>query len=955
MISLSVKKRPAFLTAGAIVAAILIFNCATTPRANFGGLGKASDPVPLTSRAITGILPNGLRYYILENRRPENRAHLALAVKAGSVLEKDDERGFAHFVEHLAFNNTARFPKLELIEYLRSLGMRFGPDVNAYTSYDETVYGFDVPVEIINGVKSIPPKALAIIDDWSYAVSITPEDVAGESQVIMEEYRTRLGAMDRVRRITLPILFSGSQYANRQPIGLPEIIENAAAGQLTAFYKRWYTSDNMAIIFVGDFDGKALETSLAEHFTMPAAEKPVDRPVYKLPPPKKGNFHVEYITDPELTSVSISVYYKQKTEDKNGTVGYYRQTVIDYLISTMLNLRFEEALSKPQAAAVEAWGGTWNWSEDARFYVMGTQPKTANTAAALRDLLLEKESIRRHGFTEDELFRAKLRLIAFMDRQLSEKDNQNSRVVIQSFTSHYLKGDDMADIEWEVDAINLLLPYIGTREISNAAKKYFSYNDCVVFITAPEDEELPSGEQVKNIFAETARVRIETRSSATLSGDILNTVPSPGIIVSEAADSETGALIWRLNNGATVILKKTENKSNEVILYAIAKGGTANAAENEAVSAGLASEMISVSGLGEYSRTELINKLAGKQVSMSLWAADHYRGFQGSSTSNDLKTMFELLYLGFTNPRIDDDAVAAMIDQYRTNLARQEDNPERVFYNEITKTINNYQPRFMPLELADMDKVSIDQASAFIGKCLNPGDYTFVLTGNLDIDVTRELICIYLASIPNSAPMNSWTDPGILRPDQTEKMIYKGVDQRSMVYLGWFSQGSPEFSEERNQSAAILSEYLDIILTDEIREKMGGVYSIHAGASVSTIPNGEARLSIYFYCNPERAAELIGAVKEQITQAAGRPLVRDTFDKSREALIKEHETAIQRNLHIAQSYANSSALYNTPLSRLDSRPAAIMAVTPEDVQALCKMLLGNGPVQIVLYPEDWGN
>jgi zinc protease len=285
------NKRSIPLTFLGLLLTALLLTCATIS-ANYAGLGKASDLVPLTSRALTGTLPNGLRYYILENSLPENRAHLALVVNAGSVLERDDERGLAHFVEHLAFNDTARFPKLELIEYLRSLGMRFGADANAYTSYDETVYHFDVPVETAGGVKQIPQRALAILDDWTYAVSFLPEDVQSESRVVLEEFRTRLGAMDRARKIILPILFAGSAYAAREPVGLQNIIENATSDQVRGFYNRWYTGDNMALVFVGDFDGKALEAQLSQHFNMPAARQPVNRPRHELPPPVSGNFKV---------------------------------------------------------------------------------------------------------------------------------------------------------------------------------------------------------------------------------------------------------------------------------------------------------------------------------------------------------------------------------------------------------------------------------------------------------------------------------------------------------------------------------------------------------------------------------------------------------------------------------------------------------------------------------------
>jgi len=954
----TINKKFIFKILSAILITVFIITCASTS-VYYEGLGKGNDIIPLNSRTLTGFLPNGLRYYILENSLPENRAHLALIVNAGSVLERDDQRGFAHFVEHLAFNDTARFPKLELIEYLRSLGMRFGADANAYTSYDETVYHFDVPVENINGVKKIPDRAIAILDDWTHAVSFKTEDVQSESRVVLEELRSRLGAMDRVRKITLPVLFQNSQYANREPIGLTEIIENASSDKLKEFYNRWYTSDNMALVFVGDFDGKKLEAELVKHFNMPKAENPVNRPLYELPPPKNNNFHVKIITDPELTSSSFNIYYKQrKSNVKRGTIAYYRDSIIDYLIDAMLSFRFNEASSNPDSAYTESWGGIWRWSAASRFYTLGTYPKTGNAEQALRELLLEKEAMRRYGFTESEFELAKKSLVSYMEKLLSEKDRTESRTFIRGFTNHFLFGEDMSDIEWEVDAINIFLPSITLNEISQRARSYFSANDCVVFLIAPlaEENNLPSKERIKAIFNETRSTRITARHNKDVSGELMDYIPSSGSIISERIDTPTQAVILTLENGARVILRETANKNNEIVLYAMAKGGTVNATEETFVCADLLSDIIEVSGLGQYSKTDLVSKLAGKQVSVSFWNSHYYRGFQGTSTNENITTLFEMLHLFFTQPRLDERAISAMADQYRTMLLHQDQDPRIVFQREINKIIYNNHPFFRTLEVEDIDKVSLKNASAYLNRCINPSDYTFIFTGSLDINKMRELISNYLASIPhpnneNVTSMNMWADPKINRPSAGRRAVYKGIDQRSTVYLLWITQAPSAFNEQKNQAASVLSEYLDILLTDEIREKMGGVYSISAGASVSVIPAGENRLNVYFVCDPSRADELIGAVRNTITNISRQPLNTDKFNKAKEALLMSHERSMQRNLHIAQSYANSFVLYNTPLNRLDLRPSAIRAVTVQDVQTLCREIVANNPVEIVLFPE----
>jgi len=934
-----------------LLLAFLIITCLSM--SNYAGLGNGADVIPLTSRALTGKLPNGLCYYILENSLPENMAQLALVVNAGSVLEREDQRGLAHFVEHLCFNGTKRFPNNSIIEYFRSLGMRFGGDSNAYTSYDETVYHFDIPVEKTGGTKRIPDKALAVLDDWTYAVTFLNEDVKSESRVVLEELRARSDAMDRVRKKLLPILFAGSAYADRQPIGLAEIIENAKSENVKEFYDRWYTSDNMAIVLVGDFDGKALEAQLAQRFTMPAASKPVNRPLHELPPPKNGNFNVNIITDPELTSTSLYVYYKMNKGSQRGTLASYRESVIDYLIDYMITLRFEEARSDPQSASNGSWGGVWRWSANSRFYTMGADPKTGRVEDALRELLLEKESVRRYGFTESELALAKLEIVSHMEKLVSEKDRTESRKFIRDFTNHFLYGEDMADVEWEAKAVNAMLPGIGLKDILQTTRNYFSANDINVFLISPQAEadSLPTAEKIKAIFKETQAAKIERRKDNSLSGDLMDKAPPAGEITSENVDSPTGAHIIVLANGAKIIFKETKNKNNEIVLYAMANGGKFNATEKTIVSVGLLSEMMNVSGLGPYSRNELSSKLAGKQVSASFWDGGYYRGFQGASTTADIKTLFQMIHLFFTQPRLDEKAIAAMLDQYRTALLHQNDDPQAVFSRELSKILSSNHPLFKPLEYDDIAKVSIKDADGFLKQCINPGDYTFVFTGNVNLNVIRDLSAAYIGSIPVSKPMNKWNNPGLKRPAEGRRTIYKGKDDKSMVYLSWIVNGAADFSEQRNQTAALLSEYLEIILNDEIREKLGGVYSISAGASVSTIPDSKYSISVYFVCNPSRTDELINAVGDILTGLTKQPLNQDTFNKSREALLKGHERSLQRNLHIAQSYANSSVLYNTPLSRLNSRPDAIKAVTIQNVQSFCKEILSAGSVQVVLFPE----
>jgi zinc protease len=642
--------------------------CQTSAKAFYGSLGQGSSPVPFMAKARTGVLPSGLRYYILENTMPQGRAFLTLAVNAGSVLETEEERGLAHFVEHMAFNGTERFPEAELINYLRSLGMRFGPEVNAYTSYDETVYGIEVPVEIVDGRRRIPDTALAVIDDWTRAITFTPADVDDERLVILEEYRARLGASDRMRREMLPVIFRGSPYANRLPIGLPEIIENAPAERLAEFYKKWYRPDNMALIFVGDFDAELLESSLVSHFHITAATTPLNRPHYTLPEPKKGSIQTLVLTDPEYTQSRIDIYFKRKAELPRSDLAGYRNDVIDYLVDTIISYRFNDATSKPQTPYMAAAAGTVRYGYGSRYYILVGIAKTGLSAQVIEELLTIKESLSRYGFLEDEFDMAKRALISDMEQLAAEKDRQNSNYYVSAFTRHFLQGETLPDIEWELEAIRIMLPSISLKEINQSVKNYFADDDITVFVNAPDSERqsLPTESAIRLMAANVKRARIDPPVSTIIKGELLDQTPYPGSILGEMVDPETGAVYWYLSNGMGVLLKETANRNNEISLYGLARGGTMSVPDAQDISASLAAEMLAASGLGPYSRPELTRALADKQVSFSFWADAFLRGFQGSAARGDLKVLMEMIHLGFTQPRLDPEAVSILLEQYRT-------------------------------------------------------------------------------------------------------------------------------------------------------------------------------------------------------------------------------------------------------------------------------------------------
>ena len=707
----------------------------------------------------------------------------------------------------------------------------------------------------------------------------------------------------------------------------------------------------MALIFVGDFDAELLEASLEEHFHISPASTPLNLPRYTLPEPEKGSFHGLVITDPEYTQTRLDLFFKLKADFSPPDLESYRIGVMDYLANTILGFRFNEAASRPETPYTGAASGHVNFGFGSRYYIITASAKSGRTNDVLWELLTVKESISRHGFLEDELDLAKRSLLSLMEQAVAEKDNQNSNYFIRTFTRHFLEGGSVPDIEWELDALRTMLPEITLSELSEHAGNYFADDDLTVFIAAPDSEgpTLPSVEEIRIKAVSIKNEVIAPPVSFIVQSELLDQTPSPGRIINEVNYSDNNTVLWTLSNGMEVVLRETQNRNNEITFYALARGGTASFPGSR-VSVNLAAEMLNASGLGPYSRPELARILADKQVSYSFWASAFIRGFQGSAAGNDIKVLMEMIHLGFTQPRLDPDAVSILLERRRTAIIQEAENPDRFFSREISRTIYG-NPLFHPLEVQDMDMADMNEAMEFILHTINPADYTFVFTGSIDIIQMRNLAETYLASIPTKEiAFNEWADVDYQRPENTIREIKMGMEERSSVYISWFNP--QPFTEETMAIASVLEAYLNIILNDEIRESLGGVYSISNWLSINPLPRSELAGGIFFVCNPGRVEELSAAAEEKIREIRGGIIDDDILNQAIEALLQSHELSLERNLLIAQSYANSRVIYNSSFSRLYRRPDHYQAVTAQDLENMSRLLLEGRRVMMVLYPEE---
>ena len=917
----------------------------------FAGLGRPSDPIPPRQDIRTGTLPSGLRYFIMEHPLPANRASLRLVVNAGVVHEEDHEQGFAHFVEHMAFRGTNRFPDSELRGRLRSQGIF----ANAVTSFARTVYKIETPVETCGGeIKTIPQTALAIMDDWSRAVSFNPKNMETERLVIIEEHRGKQGPEERLRREWFPVFFRGAHFAKRITIGIMEIIEAASDSDLRGFYSKWYRADNMALIFVGDFDGAALEASLAGHFLIEKPDTPTPQLLFDLPLSGKENLETLVLTDPELTETKVRLSFMMGKKPKPNLAGF-RKRLIHMLILKMMESRLRNAETNPEISLYKTSAKIERHLALTQFFSMEARAKRQEDAGKTLEELLSS----RCGFSNAEIAFAKEDLLSTLRYRIKEKDQRESKDFVKMLMGYYIEGSILPDPEWYFHAGQKLLPGISDRSINDAARKCFYGGDTCVFIFAPESEKetMPSDARIGELVAQRKRKKINKsglKEIKTTQGSFLSSTPEPGSVVSESLDDESGAIIWELGNGARVVLKSTENMNDRIDLAATAKGGLSCVPLQHRISAGMATGMMMASGLCIWSSNDLLIKHALRQAPFLYRVTKYARDLKGHCATDDLGIFFELIYLSLTNPQISTEAMKARLDYERTSIALRDKNPRHVFSKEIDRIITGGHPPFRPWELSDLDKAEIRAMRFFLREALNPADFVFVFVGNLTPELMRPYVDTYIGSIPpREKNWNTWTEIEYARPKNIEKHFFGGMEKRSSVYMAWFSYIT--FNEQSRIAIHILEDYLASRLRDYIRENLGGTYGVFIKMECSEYAppqhRWEIHMKIKFDCDPRRTRELSDAIVNLLNETASA-IAPIAFDNAVKAQRLKWEARLKNNAFIAREYANSFAWNGKlNLSLIHNISDYINALTHADIQGILSGLLRNGPAKMVLFPE----
>ncbi len=911
--------------------------------------GSLDSKLPVDPNVIVGKLENGLTYYIRKNEKPEDKVELRLVVNVGSMLEDKNQQGLAHFLEHMAFNGTENFEKNELVSYLQSVGVKFGADLNAYTSFDETVYILPIPSddeEILN-------KGLMVLEDWAHNIKLTEEEIDKERGVVIEEWRLGQGANQRMRDEWFPVMFKDSRYAERLPIGKKEILENFDYETLRKFYKDWYRPDLMAVVAVGDIDPAEMEEKIKKQFSK---IKPVNEPRKRefFDVPDHEDTFISVVSDPEASFTQIQLVYKQENE-KTETLKDYRRDVVYRLYTGMLNQRLDEL---KQSAEPPFFFGSTGYGSMVRtksnyssFAVVGEN----GVENGLKALVIENERARRHGFTQGELRRYKATMLNRMEQAYKESDKTESGRYASEYIRNFLSNEPMPGIAFEYDFYKKVLPTINLEEVNALSKQWISDSNQVVVVTGPKKEgvSMPSEEEIKNILKLSESKEIEPYLDEEVSTTFLESVPTAGKVQSTKKLKTVDATELTLSNGVKVVLKSTDFKNDEILMRAYSLGGQSLYPNEDDENASYASEIISESGVADFSVTDINKMLSGKTVSVSPFIGTLSEGFNAEAAPKDLETMLQMVHLYFTNPRKDAEAFESFKMKNKMLYGNLMSSPQFYYSDQVSRILTQNHPRgggFPQPE--DLDKIDFDRSiDIYQDRFSNADDFTFFFVGSFIIDEITPMLETYLGSLPSTSRDETWKDLGIRPPSgKVEKVVNKGADQKSQVTIVF--TGATEYDKQQNYELRSLGELLTNQLIELLREEKGGVYGVGAYGSISKYPYEKFTFRISFPCSPDNADDLIAATFEQIKKIKDEGVSDEDLQKVKETQKRERQESLKENRYWL------SALYgyyynNSNLDDFYEYEDQVEALKGEDLQKTAKKFLDtNEYIQVVLMPEE---
>jgi zinc protease len=909
-------------------------------------LPAPATPLPVDSAVRTGTLENGLRWYIRPNSRPAKRAELRLVVNAGSVLEDDDQKGLAHFLEHMAFNGTRRFARNDIVKYLESIGVRFGADLNAYTGFDETVYILPVPTDSAGLLE----RSFDILEDWASAVLFDSAAVADERGVVLEEWRGGRGAQARVLDRHLPVLFRGSRYAERLPIGDTAIIRGATPAPLRRFYTDWYRPDNMAVVAVGDFDADAVEQLIRARFG-PLRNPAASRARTTVSVPAGSETRVSIAADAELTVSSIEVTW-QLPRRVTRTVGDWRTRLIEDIYNAAFNRRLAELTQRPDAKWLGASSSIGAYARDASAYSLGVAADEGALLDALEAVLLEARRVEAFGFLDSELARVKTDLQRSYERAYTERDRSESGAFAGAYVAHFLTESPIPGVGFYHRHAPAMLASITRDEVNAVAKAWISDRNRVALASVAQKAgtTIPTPEAVLSALARAQTATVTPWTEASIASSLVPTPPAAGRVTSRGRIEELDVTEWTLGNGVRVLLKTTDFKADEVLVGGFARGGASLYPDARATAAELATTLIERGGLGTLSVIDLQKALSGKVAAASVSLGEETQEFSGRASPKDLETLFELLWLRFTAPRVDSAAVQAFRQQITAVLSNRSRAPETAFSDTITLTLANYHPRAQIPTPALFNSVSLDEAMAIYRERFGDvSGFTFVFVGNVTAEQLEPLLERWIAALPATGRAETPRDLGIRPPGGVvDKVVRAGVEPKANTVIAF--HGERPSTVATRQAFRTFGDILETRLLEELREALGGTYSVSVSAVATTQPRDQQQLLIQFGSSPENADTLFAAVRRTIAALRDAGPTAQELSASLEQQRRQLEVSQRENSHWLGSMLTRLRTGMDPRQMLEG-PAIVAATTAEAVRDAARTLLDPSQyIRVVMRP-----
>lgn len=905
-------------------------------------------PLPADPDLIIGKLPNGLTYYIKVNHKPEHRAEMRLVEKVGSVQEDEDQQGLAHFTEHMAFRGTEHFPKKAMLDFLDSLGMGFANDLNGYTSFDQTVYLFQFPTENQEHFR----KAFRILSDWASGMSFDSDVLEIERGVLVEEWRGGQGAQQRIFDKQKVVLYAGSQYAKRLPIGKVEVLQTFKPDVIKRFYHDWYRPDLQAVIAAGDFDARQVEQMIKDSFSsIPKAENPRPRVLYEVP--DHDSTKVVIATDKEMSYTMVELNWKHDRQDVK-TVGDFRKGTFIYLLTNMLDKRLQELSKLPDPPFSYVYNYYYNVLGTKSNYVMAAFVPEKGVLKAVTALMTEAQKAKRYSFTEAELERAKQNIMREAEQMLAEKDKQESGNLVWTYVENFTNEGPLVDIEQTISLYKEFSDTITLDDINQACRELITDNNLVVAVSGPEKKDLqyPTEAEILSAINQAAHEELISYDDRVRNEDLFEVKLTPHKIKSEKQYKKPGIKEWKLSNGIKVLLKQTDFMNDEVLLQAYSPGGYNQYPLEDKFAASSAAEAVKESGIGQFDATTLVKKLTGKIVEVTPFIYDSEEGFSGNCSKLDLETMFQLIYLYGTAPRLDEESFASWKARTKSWLDNTALNPWSCFNDSVTATLYNHHPRARNMKAEDLEKLNWQRILQIYQERFGDfSDFTFVFVGSIDEQSLKDYCEKYLANLPAKGRKDKLVDTGIrIAQGKKEIKVYKGQDEKSTVEF--FFNGSYKANAKTDFELSSLSLLLNQKLMDNIRETRGGVYAIYAWDYGTKYPYPLYLYTIYMQCAPDKVEELSAAVigtldslKAGMIDEKFVNVVRTTKQKQLETDLKDNNWWKERIYKVLQN--------NYPLNNILSDEKVISELDLKKLRKTAKTYLNydKNLVRGILYPE----